>query len=412
MADYIVAQANGRTIPKEDKIFGISNRAKAMIKEVGKENVVNATIGALLDDNGNLIVLSSVMEAMKTLKPEDYAEYAPIGGIPEFKEAVKKAAFYDFEPKTYTEVVAMPGGTGGIRDVVGNYSKIGDTILTSDWYWANYKSIAGEIGRTLTTFTLLNEEGTFNREDFVAKMKDILSKQDSLVIILNTPAHNPTGYSLTPEDWDVVIASLKETAGEDKKVALFVDAAYIDFAGQPKEVRHFLPKLEELPANILPIFGYSASKTFTFYGFRCGAIICMAQTPEIAAEFKQVCEFSARATWSNCARAAQKVIANIYADEALLAKVDEERNEYMEMLLARGKAFDNAAKEAGLKIVPFDSGFFASIPCDNPDEISKKLEAKGIFLVPLAMGLRVSVASISEERCAQLPAIIKAAMEE
>ena len=61
MAEYIMAQANGRKIPKEDKIFGISTRAKAMIAEKGKENVVNATIGALLDDRGDLIVMSSVV---------------------------------------------------------------------------------------------------------------------------------------------------------------------------------------------------------------------------------------------------------------------------------------------------------------------------------------------------------------
>lgn len=85
MADYIMAQANGRTIPKEDKIFGISNRAKAMIAKEGRDKVVNATIGALLDDDGKLVVLSSVADVFKTLAPEDYAEYAPIGGIAEFK---------------------------------------------------------------------------------------------------------------------------------------------------------------------------------------------------------------------------------------------------------------------------------------------------------------------------------------
>ena len=52
MADMIFAAQQGRKIPKEDKIFGISNRAKAMIAKEGKDKVVNATIGALLDDNG------------------------------------------------------------------------------------------------------------------------------------------------------------------------------------------------------------------------------------------------------------------------------------------------------------------------------------------------------------------------
>ena len=65
MAEYILARGNGRHIPHEDKIFGISNRAKAMIAEKGADKVINATIGSLLDDNGNLVVLSSVDEVFK-----------------------------------------------------------------------------------------------------------------------------------------------------------------------------------------------------------------------------------------------------------------------------------------------------------------------------------------------------------
>mgnify|MGYP002623926445 CR=1 FL=1 len=72
----IFAEQSGRTIPKEDKIFGISSRAKKMIAEEGADKVVNATIGALLDDDGKLVVLSSVIDALKNIKPEDYAEYA------------------------------------------------------------------------------------------------------------------------------------------------------------------------------------------------------------------------------------------------------------------------------------------------------------------------------------------------
>ena len=86
----IIAQENGRTIPKEDKIFAINGRAKAMIAEKGQDAVVNATIGALLDDNGKLIVMESVMDAIRMLTPADYAEYAPISGIPAFKEAVRE----------------------------------------------------------------------------------------------------------------------------------------------------------------------------------------------------------------------------------------------------------------------------------------------------------------------------------
>ena len=47
MAEMIFASQNGRNIPREDKIFGISNRAKARAGREGKDKVVNATIGAV-----------------------------------------------------------------------------------------------------------------------------------------------------------------------------------------------------------------------------------------------------------------------------------------------------------------------------------------------------------------------------
>ena len=40
----------------------------------------------------------------------------------------------------------------------------------------------------------------------------------------------------------------------------------------------------------------------------------MAKTKAIAEEFKRVCEFSSRASWSNCARAPQVILSKIYED--------------------------------------------------------------------------------------------------
>ena len=411
MSEYILARGNGRTIPHEDKIFGISNRAKAMIAEKGADKVINATIGSLLDDNGDLVVLSSVDEVFKHLSPKDYADYAPIGGIAPFKEAVQKAAFGVHQPKGFTEAVATPGGTGSLRNVISNYSDGGDKVLTSDWHWAPYNTIAGEIGRSIDTFEFFTPERTFNTESFRAKVNELLGAQESLVIIMNTPAHNPTGYSLTLEDWDDVVAVLTEAAECGKAIALVVDAAYIDFAGDEEEYRRFLPKLENLPVNVISIVAYSLSKTYTLYGTRCGAMICVAKTQEIADEFKRVCEYSSRGSWSNSAKVAQVILSRIYGDPGLLERVNEERAHYRDMLIARGRAFEESAHEAGLETVPFDAGFFISIPCEDPDAISAELEKQGLFIVPLAKGLRVSVASISEEKCRKLPAMIKAAMK-
>ena len=410
MTEFKMAVANGRSIPKEDKIFGINRRATELAEKIGAENVVNATIGALLDDDGKLMVLSSVDDVYRSLAPDEYASYAPIGGTPAFRQAAIQAALGNYEPKGFVRAAATPGGTGAIRNTIANYSEPGDSVLTADLFWSPYGTIAGEIGRHVETFPFFTEDRKFHIKAFDAKIKDILERQDRVVVIINTPAHNPTGYALTDSDWHEIKDSVSSIS-PGKKVILLVDAAYIDFAGDEDEYRQFLPILEEFPENVLPLIAYSMSKTFTLYGMRCGALICMAKTEDVAEEFIRVCEYSSRGTWSNCAKAGQSIIVKIFADDNLRNHVSHERKEIRDMLLRRGRAFEEAAAEVGLVTVPFDAGFFVSIPCDNPDEVSEKLEEDGIFVVPLAKGVRVSIASVSEKACRMIPAKLKAALE-
>ena len=411
MAEYIFAAQQGRKIPKEDKNFSVNNRAKAMIAEKGKDAVVNSTLGVLLDEKGDLAVISSVNEVFQTLTAADFAEYAPISGLPAYKEAVKKDAFGSFSPKRFVQVVATPGGTGAIHSTIANYSEAGDKVLLTDWYWGPYGTIAGDIGRKLDTLKLFDEERKFNSADFERKVKELLDVQERLVIILNTPAHNPTGYSLTMEDWEAV-ASVLDCVPEEKQITLLVDMAYIDFAGDSEEYRQFLPVLDSLGENVLPVIAYSFSKSYTMYGMRCGAMICMAPAEEIAEEFKKVCEYSARAAWSNCNRAPQVMLSKIYDNPDLLQRIKNERAGYRDMLIRRGRTFEAAAAEAGLEIVPFDAGFFASVPCRDSEAVAANLEKEGIFTIPLSMGIRISIASIPEDKCRMLPAKILEAMKQ
>lgn len=407
----IMAEANGRTtIGQPDKLFGVSSLAKQRIAEIGKENVINATIGVLLNDEGKLAVLSSVVEGLRKLEPEDYAEYAPIVGIPSYGETVKKAVFLDEMPDAFVETCFTPGGTGALRNAVSCYTKPGDAVLTSDWHWSPYRVIASEQGRRLETYKLFNEEGSFNHQAFEASLSDLLNRQEGALIIINTPAHNPTGYTFTDGDWDHVIEIVKKYP--DKKIRLLVDIAYLDFSGNAKDYRAFFKKLTGLPQNILPLVAFSASKGFTLYGMRCGALLCMAPTAEIAKEFKDVNSVASRASWSNGNRAAMTVLANIFSDEALLAQVTAEREAFLKLLRSRGKAFMDAAKAAGLSCCPYDSGFFVTVPCDNAEEVGKALQKYDIFAIPLGAGVRVSVASITEEECVRIPEKLKAAIDE
>ena len=404
-----MAAYNGRNIPEEDKVFSASKRAKAMATAKGKDAVINATIGSLLDDDGNLVVMKSIDKVMKTLSASEYAEYAPIAGIEGFKKAILKATFGTCDIKSFTRVVATPGGTGAIRNTVANYSCPGDKVLTHNWHWAPYKNIVEEMGRGLECFDLFNECGEFNVEDFAYKVRKLTRNQEHLVIIINTPANNPTGYSLSIQDWNEIKNVLDEV-DKSKKIALLIDVAYIDFAGEETETRQFFSVADNLGANILPIVAYSASKTFSLYGFRCAAMICMAHNPEVADEFERVCTFSSRASWSNSPRAPQTIIQKIFEDEKLLDETKSERAKYREMLQKRGDAFSEESEKVGLEILPFKAGFFVTIPCSDPEELCVKLEQKGVFLIPISGGVRVSIASINECTCRRLPAIINEAL--
>ncbi|MGL4484375.1 MAG: pyridoxal phosphate-dependent aminotransferase [Anaerovoracaceae bacterium] len=395
---YILAEQNGRVISKEDKIFGANARAKKLAGEIGADKVINGTLGSLLDDEGNLIVLSSVVQGLRELSPTDYADYAPIGGVPAFKEAVVKATLGSYKSKAFIEASATPGGTGAIRNTIANYSKPGDKVLTSDWFWAPYKTIAQENGRDIVTYKLFDENGCFNLASFEEKVKDLLEIQESLVILLNTPAHNPTGYSISDAEWDGIVNILNSATDIKGRIALFIDAAYIDFAGDCEKYRSFIPKLELFNEKVLPIIGYSLSKTFTLYGMRCGAMICFAKTKEIADEFALVAQFSSRGSWSNCVKSAQVLMGIIYADSDKLTAVDEERGKYREILIRRGSTFTEALRNEGVEPVPFDAGFFACVPCDKPDDVAARLEEKGVFVVALGKGLRICVAALSEEK--------------
>ncbi|MCH4886376.1 aminotransferase class I/II-fold pyridoxal phosphate-dependent enzyme [Acidaminobacter sp. JC074] len=398
---------------KADAIFAIAGKAQEAIKKHGKENVTNSTLGALMDDNGKLIAFDSVFGTLKAMPNEKISAYAPIAGMPQYLEASVETLFAGYKPDAHIRAVATPGGSGALKIAMWNYTDLGDEILTSDWYWSPYKTISEEAGRHIKTFKLFTEDGHFNVADFKEKFKEILNRQDRIMAILNTPAQNPTGYSISDDEWDEILAFVKEEAkNPEKKIVLLVDTAYIDFAGEKDEKRAFFSKFSNLPNNIFTMVAYSTSKGYTMYGLRLGAIIGISSNEEIADEFNIAALHSGRANWSNGNRGAMLVVSEIYNNKDLLAQYTTEKDEWKGILRRRAEAFVEAAKEVDLELLPYRDGFFVSLPCDNPYEISDALTEKNIFMVPLAKGVRFAVCAVSEEKCRKAPKVIKEVMDQ
>ena len=406
-----IAAKHAKGKSAQDKIFGANAAAVAAAAKYGKDAVTNATIGAILDEDEKLVCLPTVEEVFRGLSTNEMIAYAPISGLPEYLDCVLTAAFGNSRPEGYIAAVATAGGTGAIHHAIWNYTETGDTVLCSDWYWGAYKVLCQDMGRNFTTYKMLDENNKFNLPALKEKVDELLAKQDNLLYLLNTPAHNPTGYSLSGEDMDGVLAILKEAAVPGKNIVFFLDVAYIDYAGEKEEVRKIFKKISGLPANILCIVGYSMSKGFTMYGQRTGAMIGVSSDKSVIDEFAAINQYTSRATWSNINRPAMRTLATIYSDPELLAKVCAERDYYYQMIKARADMFTKEAEECGLPMLPYVAGFFLSIPAKNPDAICEKLHEDNIFAVPLAAGVRIAVCAVPLKKIKGMAAKVNAAMQ-
>ena len=406
-----IAAKHAKGKSAQDKIFGANAAAVAAAAKYGKDAVTNATIGAILDEDEKLVCLPTVEEVFRGLSTNEMIAYAPISGLPEYLDCVLTAAFGNSRPEGYIAAVATAGGTGAIHHAIWNYTDNGDIVLCSDWYWGAYKVLCQDMGRNFTTYKMLDKNNKFNLPALKEKVDELLAKQDNLLYLLNTPAHNPTGYSLSGEDMDGVLAILKEAAVPGKNIVFFLDVAYIDYAGEKEEVRKIFKKLSGLPANILCIVGYSMSKGFTMYGQRTGAMIGVSSDKSVIDEFAAINQYTSRATWSNINRPAMRTLATIYSDPELLAKVCAERDYYYQMIKARADLFTKEAEECGLPMLPYVAGFFLSIPAKNPDAICEKLHEDNIFAVPLAAGVRIAVCAVPLKKIKGMAAKVNVAMQ-
>jgi aromatic-amino-acid transaminase len=314
-------------------------------------------------------------------------------------------------PEAYLAAIATPGGTGAIRHVFYNYAEEGSRILIPDWYWGAYAVIAGEFGRHVETFSLFTGENTFNLASFQEKVQELLQEQENLVIVLNSPAHNPTGFSLSLREWQAVLSFLREVArNKTKKITLLVDIAYMDYAGEAEEVRAFFRLFGGLPENIVVTVAFSMSKTFLAYGLRCGALIAISSNRRVVEEFLEVNSYSNRANWSNVTRLPQELLVEIVGNPDLLTRIREERDFYRQLLAGRANIFVREAKEEQLEMCPYFAGFFISLPVAEAKSAASRLQQERVFAVPMKKGLRLAICSIPARKIAGLAAKIKSVL--
>ena len=395
-----------------DDILSIGQQAKE--RKRLNPSTIDATIGALLDDSGKLLAFQSVEETLKNLDSRKVRAYPPVDGGKPFKSALKHWVFQDALPVLDThfkmEVLATPGASGALSNILSNYVTKGDLVVLPDIFWSNYAAIIHATGASYVTYPMFLNQG-FNLEGFKKTTQDIFEKTQKVVVLLNDPCQNPTGYSLSNDELKGIISHLDRLA-KDHPVVLIYDIAYLDYADIVyKDTRKRFLNFTEVKSDLLITIAFSASKTFGIYGYRGGGIVALSKSQDVISEFSRVSIYKARSTWS-CPPTEPIFLLNTLVEDATLnqnfrTELDEVRN----LLQKRAKAFIGEAKAIGLNHYPYVSGFFVTIPVKEPKVVFERLKEKDIFVVPLSNAIRVALAAITEKEIIGLPTKIKQEIE-
>jgi len=399
---HLIASHEGR--PGDDPIFALNKEATD--RRARGESIVNATVGALLDDSGKLAVLPTAARAVHEVPASEWAAYAPISGSPDFLRAVCDDLLGGHPALRECAIAAAtPGGSGALHHAIKNFLEPGQALVTSNFYWGPYATLADEAERKLVTFEMFREKGGalgFDVEAFDRSLGVVIDHHGRALVFLNDPCHNPTGYSMTDDEWRDVIDVVR-ARGERSPVSVLVDIAYADYGA--RDFRAELGRFERMMDRAQLLFAYSASKSFTHYGLRVGALVACVPDRNERAMIDAAFGYSCRGTWSNCVRGGQSAITRLLTDSALSKSVKSEREELKALLLRRVAAFNARAREAKLRYPRYEGGFFVTVFCEDGAREAARMREMGVFVVPQKKAVRVALCGVSE---ADIPRLVEA----
>ena len=393
----------------------LKNNILAMSSEATRlkaldDEVINGTSGMLKNEDGSLFEFVSVKEASNNLSAKDKYAYVDSGGRPAFNKAVITWVFgeylKDLERVCYLDSVPTPGGSGALHLAFTNYLENGETVLLPNHMWENYLNMAKEAYIKSDTYRLFNDDDKFDINDLNKKVDELKDKQSKIMILINDPCENPTGFCMKDEDYDKLINLAKDNPNH--KFIYLMDVAYFDFYNaDPNIIRSRYAKFMDMPNNAMTLFVFSGSKSFGLYGLRIGALIGVSKNKEEIETFKAANSYSCRASWSACSTLGMSIIEHLVLNEEYRDDYEEEVKQASKMLEARSLAFLSAAKEVGLKVLPYERGFFICVPCDNPEELMTALHEDKVWVVATKTCLRIALCSVNKNEADRLPRLIK-----
>lgn len=395
-------------ITNGDKILTLNKIA--INQEKKGEKVINATVGMLYDENKKLVECHIINDMSNYLSSEEIRKYGSANGGLDFKESVEKWLFGETNlGNCFVETIATFGATGALSLSMRNYANREQEILLPSIRWSNYDSIVSQVGCNIKEYNLFNSDDTLDLESIKRSVEYSIEKYQRVYILINDPCQNPTGYTLSLEEWENLLSYLSEKS-LTYPIVLLDDIAYLNYSDTSYD-KVFELFVKYINDNFMIHVTFSASKTLSIYGYRGGALIALSNNKSHLNDFKEVIESSIRGSYSMPNNLTCKIISKAFENIDIRNKIKSEIEMNRKMLKQRADLFFDEANMVDLVSYPYLGGFFVLIPCDDEDTVCQKLIKKNIFVVPMASGLRISLSSLTLNEIKGLAKQIKQALK-
>jgi aromatic-amino-acid transaminase len=314
---------------------------------------VNLGVGVYLDESGKLPLLECVRTAEQRLAAESKPKgYLGIDGMPAYRDAVRGLVF-GTEAEALVEgrisTVQTLGGTGALKVGADLLRQIepSATVLISNPSWENHRALFTRAGFRVDSYRYY--EPALQGIDFDGMLADLRRAEAGTIVLLHACCHNPTGYDLTPAQWDQVIDVVRE-----RDLMPFLDMAYQGFGFGIEEDGAVVAKF--VASGLEFFIATSFSKSFSLYGERIGSLSVVTASPDAARRVLSQLKICIRTNYSNPATHGAALVATVLEDAELRRGWEQELAGMRDRIKQLRRGLVSALEARGVT----DMGFIAS----------------------------------------------------
>lgn len=368
-----------------------------LFKDDKRSDKIDLGVGVYRDEAGATPVMRSVKAAEALLfETQDSKSYIAPEGDRDFLDLLWDLIGGQGTGKFYAGV-QTPGGSGALRLASDLLSKSGTARLHLGLpSWPNHAGIFAATG--LPVETHVHFDVNLQEVRFSSVMKALSNAQRGDAVLLHASCHNPTGATLSAEEW----SELAQVIAERRLVPL-IDSAYQGFgAGIDEDVKGLREIVMAAPEALIAV---SCSKSFGLYRERTGAIFAVAQTQALADIARSNLVTMARTSYSMPPDHGAAVVKTILSFDRLHSDWTNELNDMRYRLNELRRSLAMALSD-GWQMAPqlaAQQGMFSLLPLTEPQVMTLRRD-HGIYM---PVSGRINVAGLKSSDIGRVADVLK-----